>query len=119
MVKICSEDEAHSSEELTLVLENEDGESCTTRRLRMSDRQTLANFSPGQFGEQCSQFRVTATTKVWASNSGKDNLCLTHLILDTVNRENGIARSALCRFDQDELFKIFDEEINSIPLICS
>ena len=100
-------------------MENDDGERCTTSSLAMSGRESLANFTPRQLGEDCSQFRVTSTTKVWASNSGTDSLCLTHLILDTVNRENGIARSQLCRFDQMELYKIYDQENKSIPLICN
>ena len=119
MVKICSDEDAHSSEELTLVMENEDGERCTTSRLEMSGRESLAYFTPRQLGEDCSRFKVTSKTKLLASNSGTDNLCLTHLILDTVNRENGIARSQLCRFDQMELYKIYDQENKSIPLICN
>ena len=100
-------------------MENDDGERCTTTGLEASRGKDLISFSPRQFGEDCSQFRVTSTTKVWASNPGNDNLCLTHLILDTVNRENGIARSQLCRFDQMELYKIYDQENKSIPLICN
>ena len=36
LVKNCSEDDAEHSENMTLVMENDDGEKCTTDRLQVS-----------------------------------------------------------------------------------
>ena len=116
MVKICSDEDAHSSEELTLVIENEDGERCTTTGLDVSRGKDLISFSPRQFGENCSRFKVTSTTKVWARNPGNDNLCLTHLILDTVESER--ARAQVCRLDKKDMFQVNIQGNFSIPLIC-
>ena len=49
LVKTCSGDD-----QLTLEMENDDGERCTTDRLKVSAGSSLENFSPGQFGEECS-----------------------------------------------------------------
>ena len=119
MVKICSEDDTQASEEMTLVLENDDGERCTTRRLQVSDRQALVNFSPGQMGSECANFKVTSTTKVLASTPDNASLCLSHVILDTADKLSPKARSQICKFDQNEFFKIYTEEKMSIPLICT
>ena len=99
-------------------MENDDGERCTTTGLEASRGKDLISFSPRQFGEDCSQFRVTSTTKVWASNPGNDNLCLTHLILDTVEREGGRARAQVCRLDKKDMFQVNIQGNFSIPLIC-
>ena len=119
LVKTCSEDDTVHSDQLTLEMENDDGERCTTDRLKVSAGESLENFSPGQFGEECSNFKVTTTTRVWASSPGKASLCLSHLILDNVVKESGLTRSQLCRFDQEGFYQIYDQEIISIPLTCT
>ena len=118
MVKICSDEDAHSSEELTLVIENEDGERCTTTGLDVSRGKDLISFSPRQFGENCSRFKVTSTTTVMASNPGNDNLCLTHLLLDTVEGASGRGRVQVCRYDKKDKFNINIQGNFTQPLIC-
>ena len=119
LVKICSEDDAEHSENMTLGMENDDGEKCTTDQLQVSAGDSLISFRPGQFGDECSNFKVTSTTKVWASSPGNASLCLSHLILDNVEKESGLTRSQLCRFDQEEFYRVYNQESVSIPLICS
>ena len=104
------------------MLENEEGEKCTTRKLEVSHRNDLVEFSPRQLGTECSNFRVISTTKVWVSTGRNSSLCLSHVILDTadnVEKAKSKSRSQICKFDQDEFYKIYTSEELSIPLICT
>ena len=112
MVKVCSEDDGHQPDLLTLELENDDGERCKEEGLKVSTRQAFVSIIP----RKCQHFKVTSTTKILASSSsGSGNFCLSHLYLDTVNKKTSKTRSQYCRFDQNNLV----EDKLSIPLICA
>lgn len=114
-IKLCSE--YGSLRNLTLTLENDNEERCTAKNLEVSAR--VVTFSPRQLGAECQHFQVTSTTKVWASTGDQEDMCLSHLLMDTADKKSAKARSQVCKFDQDEFYKIYTQEKMSMPLICN
>ena len=116
-IKLCSE--YKTLRNLTLILENDYEERCTAKNLKVSAKDSLSSFRQGELGTECTDFQVTSTTKVWAFTGDQEDMCLSHLLLDYSPKEGAKARSQVCKFDQDEFYKIYNQEKMSMPLICN
>jgi len=123
LINVCKGDNSGSKDTLKLELENENGEKCETDPLDNFVKDRIVHISSRYFdrqGNKCSNLELSSTTKVRLFNKGTDDLCITDLQLDVVNKNK--QRIQICRFDTNtynpNYADISVNGENNLPLIC-
>ena len=128
VIKVCDTENSGSQDDLVIELENSLGHTCRTNNLTGFTRGSFKTITLGEFdktGKGCKNFEVTKTTFARVYNAGNDDLCITDLQLDVVNKKEGMLkhRTKLCYYDFGNQGRKFQDihvvGVQNIPLVCS
>ena len=118
-VKLCESKGLGSRDPMYVELKNDDGEECVSEGLPIGDGQQghFLQFSSDSLGS-CQNFTLTRRTTAWLSNEGNDDLCITHVYLDTVSQE-GNTKQVRCRYDANTHLQLqYFHGKKALPLLC-
>ena len=120
VINVCKGDNSGSNDKLTIEFENDIGNKCVTDPMGNFQMDQLITKSVRDFDHmenKCKNFEVTTETKARLFNKGEDDLCITDLQLDVVDR-TGKQRIKRCTFDVESYQDILVNGNRTIPLIC-
>lgn len=110
-----------SRSQIKAVIQNVDGDRCTTDALKNTLIQPGHYIESSNMGQDCQQTPLkNREAKVWIVNEDrKDNLCVTDVYLDA-SSSTGSTRMLKCRMDEDESFRVNarDMDTSGVPLTC-
>merc|ERR1719228_422262 len=121
-MKVCDDEKAGSKANIQAVIQNIDGERCTTT-LKTEAFKPNGYVEISDIGEECQRLEIKGgKAEAWIVNADEeDNLCLTDVYFD-VSSSNGETDMLKCRLnDKDKKnFKInvIDKEVFGLPMIC-
>lgn len=120
-VMTCTGSHSGSQSQIKAVIQNMDGEKCTTDALKNTPIQPGHYIESSNMGQECRQTPLkNGDVKVWIVNEDRrDSLCITDVYLD-VSSSSGTTRQLKCKMDEEESFKVYarDMALDGLPLTC-